>query len=104
MTTGKERFKKARAPLSQVTIEGIEGPVFIKPGKVEQVRGWVGTDDGDEQSIAASVVNEAGKPILTAEDARELDYPVFRELVRAVLRANGFSERAISGDDRDPGN
>jgi len=73
-----------------VKVKGLAEPVRIKASKYHEVKKWLDDESGDEEAIAASLIDEEGKPLLTVEEARQLDTSLFQELVQALLKVNGF--------------
>ena len=80
----------AAANVEEVEIKGVPEKVRIRTSKHATVAQWMEDDDGDAAAIAASVVDADGNPMMTIEEAHELDCAVFRELVDATLRVNGY--------------
>ena len=79
------------ATVKEYEIPGLPEKVLIRTSKHAEVSAWMEDDNGDALAVAASVVDTEGNPMMTPDEAREnLDSAVFRNLVDAALKANGY--------------
>jgi len=94
MAAGKSAILAGKAKVIERQIDGIDGIVKLRACKYDEVKSWFDDPDGDAKAIAASLIDDDGKPVLSLKEAHQLPRNIFGDLVQAALEANGYGAEA----------
>lgn len=118
--TGAQLLSQGKGRLHQLEeIEGLEGTLYVKLTAQDLLSFTElneGGDDGDEATaraqadqqnvlLAKCLADEAGQPILTAEQTDELsemDWGIYMSIVRGVMAIISSKTEDVSGPDAAP--
>jgi hypothetical protein len=100
MTTEAEKIADraaiigARPRVLTVPIDGIVGTVRVRSMRRSEWTQWASIDEGDIHMIAACLIDDAGNPLLTVDEVRELyKDPTLEQLAEAIFQASGMQKR-----------
>lgn len=79
-----------------VTLPGAPGPLYIRELLAEALLALTSGPDSTFAALAACLEDEAGQPVITAEQARRLPRGHYQALVAALNRVNGWDEEAVT--------